>query len=51
MRHSGVVLYVNQDTVVYYDSNYKLNERAGIRSIKVNDKKIKGYRNTGIFDI
>ena len=51
MRHSGVVLYVNKDMVAYYDSNYKLDGRAGIRTIKVNDKKIKGYRDTGIFDL
>ena len=51
MRHGAVVLFTTATKVVYYDSNGQLTGRAAIREIKINDKRIKGYRDTGIFDL
>lgn len=50
-RHSGVVLFSTEDSVIYYDSNGSLNERAAIREIDIDSSAIKGYRDTGVLGI
>ena len=42
--HVGVVLYTTEAEVFYYDSNGDWRQRGAIRQIKINDKRIKGYK-------
>lgn len=48
-RHSGVVLFSTPTEVTYYDSNGDWKETSKIRTIKVTDKRIKGYHVTKKF--
>ena len=40
----GVVLSYNESEITYYDTNGSWNGRAVIRTIKINDSRILGYR-------
>ena len=42
--HVGVVLKITETEVIYYDTNYHWNGRAGIEKINIQDKRIKGYK-------
>jgi hypothetical protein len=44
LGHVGVILYFDDNVITYIDSNGDFKKKIAIRTIRVNDKRIKGYK-------
>lgn len=44
LGHVGIVIAINDNQIIYFDSNGDWRQRGAIRSININDPRIKGFR-------